>query len=351
MVNTGFGSEYVGRSGIHVTDISQFRECRFRWNIQSHLRRNLESKKFTAPLWLGTGIHEALAAYYGEGLDVVEAFSDWAITGKAALKKVRENISEEEIAKIDEQIDLGTGMLTHYKEWAPLHDDFEVVAVEQLFRIPDFVQGEPLEGRGDGIIRRGGRLWIIEHKTAIAIITERLLLEEQPGSYQIGMQSRYDEPIVGTFYNFLRKKIPTEPKVLKNGELSVAKNMDTTASVYEAAIKENDLNPDDYVEHVEYLRQKEKEKPYFYREEVVRSNKNLEILWSNMQATAKEMLDPSTLIYPSPSPLKCQMCNVQAPCIAYCDGQDYDFILGETMMERQEEYALESEEVAPEWVL
>ncbi len=339
----------LGRRGIHISDINSFRSCRFRWDIQSHLRQSLEPKKFTAPLWLGTGIHEALAALYGEGLDPEEAFADWAKAGKDAMKQIQPDMSDEEFEKVDQQVDLGLGMLAHYKYWYPDHDDFEVLAVEKMFRIPDFVKGEPLEGRGDGVIRRNGNLWILEHKTAITIETDRLILEEQPGSYQIGVQSRYDEPIIGTYYNFLRKKIPSIPKELVAGGLSKNKQIDTTWEVYGAEVRRLNLEIEDYLDMEQMLTLRQETKPFFYREEVVRSSRNLEILWGNMQATAHEMLDPNIAVYASPDPIKCKMCPVaiQGACIAYSDGQDPQDILRETMIPRTEVYAsvVENEEV------
>ncbi len=350
-MTTGFGGDRQGRQGIHITDISQFRECRFRWDIQSHLRRNLEPKRFTAPLWLGTGIHEALADYYGKGYDLVASFLNWADHSVEDMRRLTPDL---DIGQIDEQIDLGTGMLVHYMTWAPEHDDFEVIAVEDRFFIEHFVLGQPLEGRGDMIIRRGGRLWIMEHKTAAQHDTERLVLEQQPGAYQMAMQTKYDEPIVGTYYNFLRKKVPSVPKLLVNGTLSLNKQIDTTRARYLQEIQDQGLMRfmDDYVEFLDYLDAKQEEHPFFYREEVVRNIRNLKILWKDLQNTGREMLDPNIAIYPSPNILKCKMCNVQGACITYHDGGDFEFVLKETMVEREEDYSREGDkEEEIEWAL
>ncbi len=350
MAGVGFGGEPQGRQGIHITDVSQFRSCRFRWNIGSHLRMNLEPKKFVAPLWLGTGIHEALAAYYGEGIDLLEAFGEWTNAGKKAFEKINPGV---ELGPMEDSIELGYGMLSGYVSFAQANDDFEVVAAEKRFFIPNFVSGEPLEGRGDLLILRGGILWIMEHKTAIQHDTERLLLEEQPGCYQIAMQAEYDQPIMGTYYNFLRKKIPTMPKVLQAGTLSMNKAIDTTPEVYTQAVIANGEDPADYVDFIDMLKVKVEERPFYYREEVVRNPSNLKILWEGLQATGREMLDPNLVIYASPDIMKCKMCPMQGPCIAYHDGQDWKFILEQTMVERTEDYAREGteEEAGHEWEL
>lgn len=52
---------------VHVTDMVTFQTCRYRWDYSSPLRHNLQPRTPNKHLWLGTGLHHALAAYYGRG--------------------------------------------------------------------------------------------------------------------------------------------------------------------------------------------------------------------------------------------------------------------------------------------
>jgi len=61
--------------------------------------------------------------------------------------------------------------------------------------------------------------------------------------------------VSGIIFNLVRAKLPTVPQVLKSGGLSKAKSIDTDVDTYLQAIKDNRLNPNDYVDILNHLKE------------------------------------------------------------------------------------------------
>lgn len=344
----------VERATFHITDANQYRSCRVRWHFGSHLRMNLEPIAPPRALWLGIGVHEALRHYYGEGADIVDAFLSWSRTTVAEIKSnFPEGLDEEREQQFVEDEELGVGMVAHYRTWSKSVDDFKVVDVEEGVNIPGFIKFEkpiqvtdeygvrlansvPLEGRGDMLVQSNadGRYWVYEHKTAISIDTDRLILEEQPGVYQYAMSKKHGVEIAGVMFNFLRKKIPAVPQTLKAGGLSQRANIDTTYEVYCSTLSQHMLDPEPYQEILASL--EAQGNTFFLREAVVRSSNELGRLIPWLQDIGREMFDDPK-IYPSPEPMKCRMCPFQAPCISLHDGSDYKFQLKMRYQSRKKE--------------
>lgn len=98
-------------------------------------------------------------------------------------------------------------------------DDFTVVEMERAFRFP-LVDGWDAGGKFDGIIRRGGALWLMEHKTASrvdAAYLSRLWVDFQIAWYSAAAERVYGEPIVGILYNVLGK-LPSADAGMRQGE-------------------------------------------------------------------------------------------------------------------------------------
>jgi hypothetical protein len=343
----------IHRAEIHVTDSSIFRGCRLRWSWTSSLQHNLESISPPRALWFGTGVHYALERYYKDGLHPSEVFEAWAHEDLERIRSEWPHLSGE-MDSFDEDVKLGIQVLAHYYSWAPQHDNFDVVSTERSFTIPDFIPPRvgyvtasgrilrdsevrtedcyeaeihiDLSGQSDMVIQDLDGYWVMEHKTTVQVRDmNRLILEEQPGVYHAAMEQKLGVPIRGVKFNFLRKKAPHIPEPLKSGGLSVRANMDTTYEVYLAAIQAHGLDPKKYEDFLFNLQ--EKGNTFFYREDVVRSAKELKILFDRMRRVAEDMVSPGLSIYPSPDMLKCGMCPMQGPCIALADGSDWKFIL------------------------
>ena len=124
---------------------------------------------------------------------------------------------------------LGEAMLTGYVALYQGDPGWEVIEPEYAFSV---LVGVPpvvnLVGTFDGVIRDhgdGGKIKLMEHKTAAAISTGHLALDEQAGTYwavathELRTQGRIGprESLYGIEYNFLRKGMPDERPVDAQG--------------------------------------------------------------------------------------------------------------------------------------
>ncbi len=331
---------------IHVTDSQIFRQCRLKWRLGSKSQLNYEPKKPTVALWLGTGIHIALEAYYegklrGVIVEPDEVFEDWA---DQWIKKIREDVpfldGEQDQQLLDAR-ELGLGMLRHYIEWAAFEDDFDVIMVEHNFEILIAETDEHrwmYNGRLDLVIQNRQGFWVVDHKTTATLTgtdTQKLLLDEQLGSYIFAAGLTLGKPIQGAMYNFLRKKLPTLPKELINGGLSKAKNIDTTEEVYRAAIKVARENPNDYIDILQILA--DKGNTFFHREYVTRNVKEIVHMMERLVDIDRDMMlaEEFKRFYPTPDFIRCGMCPFIGVCVLYAEDGDVEFLLRNSFRKRE----------------
>lgn len=110
-------------------------------------------------------------------------------------------------------------------------EDFEIEAVEQEFAVPirnpetgAESRTFTLAGKVDGLVRRSGKLWLIEHKTAATVdgaYIERLWGDFQTVLYSWAVEQQGGEPVEGIIYNVIAKAAlrPYEPgKTRKEAE-------------------------------------------------------------------------------------------------------------------------------------
>lgn len=322
---------------IGISDANMFRQCRLKWRLGSKTQLNLERRIPQTALWLGTGVHLALEAYYkaklnGEIIDICEVFDDWATQWMEKIRIDAPFMGPEEDQELQETRELGLGMLHNYELWAPDNDRFDIVKVEEGFEYKLYEDAEFIviyKGRIDLLVKDDEGFWLVEHKTTRlrTFDTRRLLLDEQVGAYVWAASQMVGEQLVGCKYSYLRKKLPSIPKELVAGGLSKAKSIDTTEDVYQDCINEHGLNPDDYADILEIL--KEKGNTFFYREDVFRSSKELVILMKRLVNIALEMhrVNQSKLYYPTPDPMLCPMCTFMPVCISRAEGGDDEFLI------------------------
>lgn len=338
---------------IHISDVRSFKQCRRKWDWSSPLRQNLERKITYSPFFLGKVIHYALQFYYENGETVVSA-AQRAIDYE--MEKIRSAgaLWENEEDQVQEVVDLALGMARHYQIWSrrtkgPFSDDnLEVMAMEVDFDVPiETPSGRSspkvhLCGRFDGLVRKkdDDTYWIFETKTSKSpqSLIDTLFNDEQCGAYIYAAQMIFDKHISGVLYNILRKKLPTEPEVLKNGDLTRRKNLDTTAQLYiEGALANHpDMDQqavlDKYRDILNILL--EKGNTFFARHAVYRTPHELEQLATDLHTVALEMTRSDVPLYPTPSWLNCKFCSFRAPCMMMNAGGDVSLILQEEYRER-----------------
>jgi len=231
--------------------------------------------------WFGTGVHEVLAPWYGEGkrrgLRPDVAFAKWI--GAEKDEFIRSSVTTE--FQDDVFItagELGEAMMLHYYQTYGRDTQLDVVATEQFGQalVPQRIKdaSEPLVLYSfvfDGVIWWEKELWLLEHKTAAQIRTLHLPHDEQAGSYwlfaetflkDLGVLSRNDQ-LAGILYNFLRKAKPDQRPRNKGGAY---------------------LNKDGSVS-------KQQPPAYFRRETAERTRGERRSILRNLQVQAEMMLD------------------------------------------------------------
>jgi hypothetical protein len=153
---------------------------------------------------------------------------------------VRIDTPEQETAWIS-ALELGEAMLNGYFDLYGHDESWDVIATEQTFK-RDIRYGPRDKlayyvGTVDGVYRdlNTDEIWLMEHKTAKAIQTMHLALDDQAGSYYAVATDmlreqgliKQDEVLNGIMYNFLRKGLPDDRSrnedglyLNKNGSIS-----------------------------------------------------------------------------------------------------------------------------------
>ena len=267
--------------------------------------------------------------------------------------------------EFDAHRELGIGMLNYYKEWAKINDDFVCVAAESVFSIPlgftavDRREDSPNYGKKLDVHARGKRDAVIyypewdryginDYKSAIRIDEDyftKLEKDEQVTQYLWATMKETEldsslpwsgELVDRCEYTALRKNYPQPPTpTYKDSRLSLAKDAPTTAAHFEAALLSNPVwaewfrGSEDAQKYFQYLLESGDEK-FIIRKPVYRNKYEIKAFDRHLKMIAKEMLNPKTNIYPSPSgSWLCTGCAFRAPCIAADDGSDWQGMLND----------------------
>lgn len=214
---------------VTTSERHSFKRCpqRWWWAYRDGLRTTEVHKAY----WFGIGIHMALAHYYGNigfkrNMDYIDLWRDYCDNDEISrvLKAAPDGFSEDE-SWVDAK-KMGEAMLTGYHALYRGDPDWDVVNTEMPFEIGIPDPRDPaadvvvFNSTFDGVYRSKARkkFRLMEHKTAKAISTGHLPLDDQGGSYwavaSIVLRANDILPkgqyIDGIEYNFLRKGLPDE---------------------------------------------------------------------------------------------------------------------------------------------
>jgi len=338
---------------IHISDVRYFKTCRQLWDFTSSLRQNLEPRVPNRHLSGGTGFHRALERYYQpeepfNAPATMEVFSSWRSKDWAEFLALEPD--EEQITEYLALADTIEAVLKHYLSWAPSHDKFIPLGTELKFQIPLLeYNGLPVvyEGKADGLCQtKDKRFWLMEHKTCASYPQMDLLfLDEQCTSYQWAASEDpnfADTQPIGTIYTFALKRVPSIPRLLKNGQLSKDKSIRTTAGVYATEIERQGLVLADYIDILADLEERGNE--FFQRVAIQRPEGALAVFESDLHSVVEDML-ASPYIYPSPNWWACKTCAFRVPCSMVLNSIDPEPYLQANYQRR---HSQEPEDVAEE---
>jgi hypothetical protein len=221
-------------------------------------------------------------------------------------------------------------MLDQYLDWAPVHDDFEVPAVEHEMVIP--VHNFDFVGIADAIIRKrsDGTYWVMEHKTMTRVPEfNELWFSLQASAYMWAAQKTLNVPIDGVLYNILLKKEIKAPKILKSGKLSRDARQSTTRLLYEKAILARGEDVDSYAEILAKLDQKQ----YNVRIPVVPTEGML-AWWERQLKTIGTDMVGNPRITPSVA-RSCVWCDFRSLCERRRNGMKWEPIAKTDFMKRE----------------
>jgi PD-(D/E)XK nuclease superfamily len=341
---------------ISTSDRNAFRSCRRKWNWSSHLRQGLSKHEQAHPLWFGSGMHHVLEDVHGlrEYKSVEAAVEDYC----QATKK--HHGAENLPATFDQDQELMLRMMHHYQYGflkAGKRDPLKTYVIKGVpqvevpfeFEIP--LPQHVLDASGyKKAIYRGmldrvvidddGYLWLVDYKNVAAFTQlEHLELDSQIGVYLWAASYIYERPVLGFIYTQLKKQGVEPPRILKNGEISTAKDQNTTHAMYRAALIKKygeEAWPEDNVQtlnHLASLEEPEADK-FVRRDRVTRSPNTMRAEANKILAEVTEMLNLNLPIYPNPSFMCPRMCSFIEPCLEQDRGGMYRTRLDEDYFSR-----------------
>lgn len=275
---------------VSYSQLNTFKRCRQKWYY--NYVRGLVPKKRVAKIELGKYGHALLEAYY-RGEDLEQASEEY-------WQENTEGMFDEELIEFQEVKEDAEYLVNRYiKHYEHLKDEYIIHSVEGKFRVPILTpQGNrsmtDFRGIFDLIVEdSSGGIWLVDHKfTSIDLdkYAENLVLDEQANYYLWALSQILGADVIeGIIFNLIRSKLPTIPRVLKNGELSKAKNIDTDVETYLQAIKDNNLDVNDYRDILEEIKQRDR--AFFKRHKIYRTQEELDCIGRELYIISIDMRD------------------------------------------------------------
>lgn len=339
---------------ITTSERTAFKRCPQRWWWQ--YREGLTPRTISDAFWFGIAIHLGLAEFYQLGYKrkpkaMLDVFIDFVDNDDMSRMIRTRPDGTEDTEKYVAAKELGIGMLKNYIVHYGKDRDWDVIFTEHPFQIiiphPDDSKRDIalFTSTFDGVYRdrNTGKIWLMEHKTAAAITTSHLAMDDQGGAYwavatqvlrSVGILGP-KEVIAGIMYNFLRKALPDERPRDAQG---YATNK-PTKDHYIAALTEADVafNPKATIDvlaeaarlsRVTVLgeRSKSQPAPLFHREPVMRTQRQRRRQIFNIANEAKAMeLMKDGIVQPYKTPTRdCPGCPFYNMCELDDLGADVD---------------------------
>lgn len=356
---------------IRTSDRIAFKQCRRKWGFSSHLKYNLTPRSLAAPLWFGSAIHYALEDYHG-----YNKFGHPAEAFKAYCVATAHNYKRDLPPDAQEHYELGQAMMDYYIRhwlggyprkpddtyWAPnpITGNLEPqVEVNFEIPIPCSPDTNPILYRymralgADCVLYRGtidrvsidedGYLWVVEYKTAKTAMTTHYQTDPQVTTYVWACSLIYDLPVAGVVYQQFVKKQPNPPKILSNGTLSVAANQFTSYPLYREGLVNLYGDPmkapsrnQAYMNTLMSAETEHRDR-YIIRDPIKRNVLQCQSEAQKILMELEDMLNPDLPLYPNPTRDCSRMCSFLTPCINMDDGSDWEALVMDGYISRDED--------------
>lgn len=219
------------------SEIKDLERCPYRWHWGWN--EGLTPLRPNTKLWMGIGVHEALADWYllgrKRGPHPAETWQQFCKNSADVDRSIPQPVgSEGEEIEWQDAVDLGTYVLEQYVETYGKDSKYHFIATEQTFNMMLLTPKQykarlrrkhiaRLVGTWDGVYRdlETGEVWLIEHKTSavggVPRFIKMLPIDQQTNTYY--MSATYilrkqgllkpNENIAGIMFNWLEKYKPS----------------------------------------------------------------------------------------------------------------------------------------------
>jgi PD-(D/E)XK nuclease superfamily len=143
-------------------------------------------------------------------------------------------------------------MMRSYK-WHYAHDPWKILEVEFIVET-EFPDGSIYRGRIDKLVEDQYGLWIVDHKFNARMPDLSFRILDAASALYIWAARRMGIPVQGHIWDYVRRKAPTVPQLLKDGSRLSRKKIETDYPTLVRAIKRHDLDPADYSDQLAYLK-------------------------------------------------------------------------------------------------
>jgi len=257
-----------------------------------------------------------LATYQGDAWDILEKYAE-------EHKKFFEEEKEEHGDIIGNCERLFESYLRRWKD-----DDLTYEATE-AFVATDLSQDLRFIGYIDKVAKdAAGRRWLMDHKFHKAIPDAEHRFHELQLILYIWAWNRWNpsQPADGIVWDYCRTAPPTQPQVLKSGELSQKASLRCDRSTYEAAIKRENLDPKPYAKFLKHL---EKNDLMFFERVFLPAPKKAQIdsIVHDFRTTAITIECMKGIAPRYMSKFNCQGCEFKQVCEAEVRGLDAKFVI------------------------
>ncbi len=317
---------------ISFSEVSSYRRCPKQWEYR-YLKR-IKRKFKGVRLLRGEILHEMLNAYVNSkiikgynGNDPWDVLEEYADKFGAYFEEERDMHGDiiGDCGKIFE------GYLRKYRKDPLTYEASEVKVELDLSKLGSGAINVTFIGFIDKIARdEQERRWIVDHKFLKSIPTaDDRFAELQLLLYvwAYGMENPKDK-LDGVCWDYARAKAPTEPEVLKSGELSKRKNLDCDPYTYLKVIRRERLDAKQYVDMLELL--EGKEDTFFERVFLPKPSTDMiiEVVNDFLQTAAEiQAKRDGGRCARSMSTFNCNTCEFRTLCEAEVRGLDSDFIM------------------------
>lgn len=258
------GAPVVFKTGF--SKVQAWRSCNKKYEFS--VIRNLQAKRKPSQLLRGTILHEMLEA---RDLAQKTGKTKEPTTGGAGAIFLKYDTQYSKLFEAEREF-YGENFMDDiwriYKGYTRTYpagtaQDWKVLATEGLVQAR-LTSKITFEGHYDLRVDFNGRRWLVDRKSHKVIPTA----EERFNNFQLLLyvdawnKEHPKDRVDGIIWDYLRTKAPTIPEVLKSGQLTRRKDLDTDVHTYRAAIRANELDEDGYDYYLKELERRSVDRFY-----------------------------------------------------------------------------------------